>query len=98
MLMRKNCLRGILLVAVLLIGDSQALADSVGPKLKYRSNGPVCSCESGTSETEIRAAMARMGIRDDAASESAASKGDVVHEEHSKESQQQRRETDEERR
>jgi hypothetical protein len=98
MSMRNCCLQGILTFAALLCGASLALADSTGPKLKYRSSGPVCSCESGTGEAEIRAAMARLGIQDDAARTSASSRSEVGYEEHSKESLQQRRETDEERR
>ncbi len=39
---------------------AQAAADP--PRLKYRSRGPVCACESGLGESEIRKAWeARFG-------------------------------------
>lgn len=39
---------------------AQAAADP--PRLKYRSRGPVCACESGMGENEIRKAWeARFG-------------------------------------
>jgi len=39
---------------------AQAAADP--PRLKYRSRGPVCACESGLGENEIRKAWeARFG-------------------------------------
>jgi len=98
MSMRKCNLLGSLMLAALLLMGRQAFAESAGPKLKYRSNGPVCSCESGTGEAEIQAAMARLGIQDDVARKTASSRAEVGQEDHSKESQQHRRETDEEHR
>lgn len=50
------------MLVLLLAAAAVQAADSDPPRLKYRSRGPVCACESGMGENEIRKAWeARFG-------------------------------------
>lgn len=62
MVKRRNFLGAFCVVGVLFSSMPEAGAENVGSKLKFRSSGSVCSCESGMSEAEISRAMARMGL------------------------------------
>lgn len=57
-----NSIRVSIALALLLAAALAQAATSDPPRLKYRSRGPVCSCESGLGEEEIRKAWeARFG-------------------------------------
>jgi len=45
------------MVSLFALGAAQVHASDASPRLKYRSKGPVCACESGTGEAEIDKAM-----------------------------------------
>ncbi|GMV01925.1 MAG: hypothetical protein AMXMBFR52_15810 [Burkholderiales bacterium] len=50
------------MLAWLLAATAAQAADADPPRLKYRARGPVCACESGMGENEIRRAWeARFG-------------------------------------
>lgn len=66
-----------MLVLVLAATGVEA-ADSDPPRLKYRSRGPVCACESGMGENEIRKAWeARFGAGPQRPATEAARQGDA---------------------
>jgi hypothetical protein len=50
------------LTAMLYLTVSQADAEKASPRLKYRSKGSVCACETGMGEKEISSAMKRAGL------------------------------------
>ncbi|MBV2184272.1 MAG: hypothetical protein KUL88_07005 [Rhizobium sp.] len=62
MVKRRNFVGALCVVGALFLPAPEAGAESVGSRLKYRSSGSVCSCESGMSEAEISRAMVKMGL------------------------------------